>query len=67
VDEQTLWDVDLFGPGTRTLWDEDLFGAGTETQWDLVPAIIGRSVRVQWQKTISRVKWLRHRSGVKWL
>ena len=66
MDEETIWDRDYAGPGTRTGWDRDIAGPGTETRWDLIPAIIGRSYRIVWQSIARRISWASIRRRVRW-
>lgn len=66
ADQESIWDRDYAGPGTRSVWDRDWDGPGTESRWDLVPAIIGRSSRVVWGSIRRRVAWVSARRRVKW-
>ena len=64
--QETLWDVDVAGPGTRTVWDRDLAGPGTETRWDLLPEFLGRGLEVVWGAMSNRIDWLSPRYRAKW-
>lgn len=64
--QRTVWDRDLFGPGTETVWDRDLFGPGTETFWDVLPDVLGRIVKIKWQSVVRRAAWLSPARRVKW-
>ena len=64
-DQFTQWDDGILGVGTYTSWD-DIAGGPGETRWDVIPAVIGRTVRVVWQNVARMVQWADVGRRVKW-
>jgi len=57
VANETLWDVDLAGPGTTTTWD------GDTTVWDLLPEALkidglAKVLPSRWLAAVNPSRWL---------
>lgn len=60
MDQRTVWDRDLFGPGTETNWD------GGTTVWDLIPAVLNYAVMFSWQSVSRSISWLNPGRTIRW-